>query len=65
LAPTIASRPPVKTFWRSVLPLSRVNGDCTLPARHGVSLIIGASRSFDQASAISTVGCTTRIGAGS
>lgn len=37
----------------------------TLPRSTGVSRIIGASRSFENVSAISTVGCTTRIGDGS
>ena len=48
-----------------VLPESRLLASLTLPRSTGVSRIIGAMRSFEKVSAISTVGCTTRIGAGS
>jgi hypothetical protein len=64
-APAMVSRPPANVLCRTVLPLSRDLASPSFSRRQGVSRTIGARRSFDQASAISSVGCRTRIGEGS
>ena len=64
-APAIAKCPPGNFFCRSVLPALRDFASETRPRSAGVSLSIGARRSFDHVSAISSEGCRTRIGAAS
>src|SRR6059058_4918499 len=57
--------PPGKDLWRRVFPLSLALGSAILPRKAGVSRTIGARRSLDQASAMSRVGWSSSIGAGS
>ena len=64
-APQAVTWPPAKTLCKVVLPPSRDLGFPTLSSKTGVSLMAGASLSFDHVCAISNVGCTTNMGAGS
>lgn len=65
LAPTIVRCPPANVLWSSVFPESLDRGAFTFPLSAGESRSIGANRSLLQAIASSSVGRTTRIGAGS
>jgi hypothetical protein len=64
LAPVMVRRPPGNAFCKIVSLESLALPENTA-LRTSVSRIIGATRSLENASAISTVGCTMRIGAGS
>jgi hypothetical protein len=64
-APQIVRWPPGKLLCNNVLPLSRLRASLILPRSAGVSRNIGARRSFDHASPSSSVGISTKTGAGS
>jgi hypothetical protein len=65
LAPVMSSWPPGNCLDRIVFPLSRERAGPTSRRSASQSRIIGATRSFENDSPISTVGWTTRIGDGS
>ena len=56
--------PSANSFVCIVLPESRERGSLILSFKHGVSLIRGVKRPFDQRLPSSTVGNTTRAGPG-
>ena len=63
--PAIVTCPPGKDVCNVVFPLSHDLGSLILIYKHVVSGNIVARRSFENACAISRVGCKTRIGEGS